>query len=365
MRERVDPSASPSRRSSAPARTRSRSACRASRTPSARRSRSARPPSCSSTTGSRTSSIADCQTDADDPGQRRASGRDHAALYHAVKRAVASASRERRRQQHARPAALLRVRQGHRTSRSTTASGREHARRPRGDLDDSRSATERGDRRGARGHRRRPREPDGDEPGQRRAETDQFWVLERQRRPVRHRHQEPGAELRRAAPAAQPIVTFEFTDKGREAFAGDHARDRPARRRQRGLGGDPGPDRASQHFAIVLDNELDLGAVHRLHARTRTGSTARSGAQISGGFTIQTAQDLARPAEDRRAADQARADLALAGVRDARPAGARPGPDRGPRGLRDRRAVPARLLPRARRDRGRRARASTRSTSSR
>ncbi len=56
----------------------------------------------------------------------------------------------------------------------------------------------------------------------------------------------------------------------------------------------------------------------------------------------------------RRAADQAGADLPLAGLGDARQTGAQPGPDRRPRGLRGGVPVPAALLPRARRDRGRR-----------
>ena len=63
-----------------------------------------------------------------------------------------------------------------------------------------------------------------------------------------------------------------------------------------------------------------------------------------------------QPAQDGRPADQARADLGVAGLGHAGQAGAQPGPRRGRRGLRHRRALPAHLLPRAGRHRGRRPR---------
>ena len=63
-----------------------------------------------------------------------------------------------------------------------------------------------------------------------------------------------------------------------------------------------------------------------------------------------------QPAEDRRPADQARAHLGLAGLGHAGQAGAEPGPHRRRRGLHHRRALPADLLPRAGRHRGRRPR---------
>ena len=67
---------------------------------------------------------------------------------------------------------------------------------------------------------------------------------------------------------------------------------------------------AFQHFAIALDDELISVAVRSTSSRTPTASTAANGSQISGGFTISSAQDLANAPADRRAADQARADLA-------------------------------------------------------
>ena len=71
----------------------------------------------------------------------------------------------------------------------------------------------------------------------------------------------------------EPIVTFDFTDKGRKAFQEITAQDRPARRRQRAAGRQPDPtlaalrDRARQRAR--------LGAARSTTARTRTASTAR------------------------------------------------------------------------------------------
>ena len=53
---------------------------------------------------------------------------------------------------------------------------------------------------------------------------------------------------------------------------------------------------AQQHFAVALDGQLITGPVDRLHASTRKGSTPRNGSQISGGFTITSAQELAERA---------------------------------------------------------------------
>ena len=64
------------------------------------------------------------------------------------------------------------------------------------------------------------------------------------------------------------------------------------------------------------------------------GIDGANGSQIEGGFTIELRAGAREPAEDRRAAGQARAHLAVAGLGDARPAVARPGPRRGRRGLR-------------------------------
>ena len=86
----------------------------------------------------------------------------------------------------------------------------------------------------------------------------------------------------------QPIVTFDFTDEGRaqwEAVTAEIA--------QRGFSNSlPGQPDADQHFAIVLDDALV--SVPRIDFRENPdGIDGRTGAQISGGFTIQSAQDLA------------------------------------------------------------------------
>ena len=89
----------------------------------------------------------------------------------------------------------------------------------------------------------------------------------------------------------QPIVTFDFTDKGRKAF-----QDITRRIAQRGadntLPGVPA-EQASQHFAIVLDDEL-VSSPFINFQENPDGIDGSTGAQISGGFTIQSAQDLAK-----------------------------------------------------------------------
>src|ERR687895_1805583 len=89
----------------------------------------------------------------------------------------------------------------------------------------------------------------------------------------------------------EPIVTFDFTDKGREAFQRI-----TAAIAERGLDNAlPGdiPSNSSQHFAIVLDNEL-VSAPHINYQENPGGIDGSTGAQISGGFTISSAQDLAK-----------------------------------------------------------------------
>jgi len=89
----------------------------------------------------------------------------------------------------------------------------------------------------------------------------------------------------------QPIVTFEFTDKGRGAF-----QEITSRIAQRGADNallNTDPEAASQHFAIVLDNDL-VSAPFINFRENPDGIDGSTGAQISGGFTIQSAQDLAK-----------------------------------------------------------------------
>jgi len=90
----------------------------------------------------------------------------------------------------------------------------------------------------------------------------------------------------------EPIVTFEFSDKGRKAF-----QTITSRVAQRGADNanplNPDPVQSSQHFAIALDNELV--SIPFINFRENPdGIDGSTGAQISGGFTITTAQDLAK-----------------------------------------------------------------------
>jgi SecD/SecF fusion protein len=89
----------------------------------------------------------------------------------------------------------------------------------------------------------------------------------------------------------QPIVTFEFTKKGRTAFH-NITREIAQRGVDNSLPGD-NPIAASQHFAIVLDNQL-VSAPYINYNENPDGIDGSTGAQISGSFTIDSAQDLAK-----------------------------------------------------------------------
>src|SRR4051794_6861530 len=88
----------------------------------------------------------------------------------------------------------------------------------------------------------------------------------------------------------EPIVTMDFTDKGKNAFQ-RVTRDIAERGADNAF---PGSDvlTSSQHFAIVLDNEL-VSTPYINYRENPDGVDGQTGAQISGGFTIQSAQDLA------------------------------------------------------------------------
>jgi len=89
--------------------------------------------------------------------------------------------------------------------------------------------------------------------------------------------------------ANQPIVTFSFTKYGRKAFQAITRRV-AERGVDNALGGDP--LQTSQHFAIALDNEL-VSAPYINWKENPDGIDGATGAQISGSFTIKSAQDLA------------------------------------------------------------------------
>lgn len=93
-----------------------------------------------------------------------------------------------------------------------------------------------------------------------------------------------------AGGSGQPIVTFDFTDKGRKTW-----QDVTREISQRGLENfAPGsnPQAAAQHFAIVLDNKL-ISVPFIDFQQNPDGIDGRNGSQIEGGFTIDTAQELA------------------------------------------------------------------------
>jgi SecD/SecF fusion protein len=131
------------------------------------------------------------------------------------------------------------------------------------------------------------------DPEDRRGEIDQWWVVKDN--PVLG-----GTDIKdpeqnfEGGTGGQPIVTMNFSDKGREAFA------KTTREiAQRGAdnaalnGGLQNPINASHRFAIRLDNEL-ISTPYINFRENPDGIDGSQGAQISGGFTIQTAQDLAR-----------------------------------------------------------------------
>jgi SecD/SecF fusion protein len=92
----------------------------------------------------------------------------------------------------------------------------------------------------------------------------------------------------------EPIVTFGFTDKGRDAF---HEVTRQiAQRGQASAIGPVGTEEAgalSGHFAVVLDNEVKTRPIINFNENP-DGIDGRQGAQISGGFNdVGEAQELA------------------------------------------------------------------------
>jgi SecD/SecF fusion protein len=134
---------------------------------------------------------------------------------------------------------------------------------------------------------------DDREGNQKRGQLDQWWVIKDN--PVLGgsdiKNPEQNFENGTGGP---PIVTMDFSDKGRKAFA-----QTTRRIAQRGAdnatinGGLQDPIGASHHFAIRLDNEL-ISTPYINFRENPDGIDGSQGAQISGGFTIQSAQDLAR-----------------------------------------------------------------------
>jgi SecD/SecF fusion protein len=87
-----------------------------------------------------------------------------------------------------------------------------------------------------------------------------------------------------------PIVTFNFTDRGRDVWQ-DVTREIAQRGQANQIPGTP-PQAAAQHFAIVLDNEL-ISVPFIDFQQNPDGIDGGQGSQIEGGFTIESAQRLA------------------------------------------------------------------------
>ena len=128
---------------------------------------------------------------------------------------------------------------------------------------------------------------------QQRGQVDNWWVIKDNPVLSGSDIKNPEQNFENGA-GGPPIVTMDFSDKGRKAFA-----DTTRRIAQRGAdnaainGGLQDPIGASHHFAIRLDNEL-ISTPYINFRENPDGIDGSQGAQISGGFTIQTAQDLAR-----------------------------------------------------------------------
>ncbi len=131
----------------------------------------------------------------------------------------------------------------------------------------------------------RDQKADADDP-----DPDRFWVIQDNpalggtdiRNPEQNFDQQGGNE---------PIVTFDFTDRGREAFQ-NITREIAQRGQDNALPGTD-PSVGSQHFAIVLDDEL-VSSPTISYIEYPDGIDGETGAQISGSFTISSAQDLAK-----------------------------------------------------------------------
>jgi SecD/SecF fusion protein len=87
----------------------------------------------------------------------------------------------------------------------------------------------------------------------------------------------------------QPNVTFEFTSRGRNTWQG--VTREIAQRGQDNFVPGQDPRAANQHFAIVLDNEL-ISVPYIDFRQNPDGIDGANGSEISGGFTIKSAQQL-------------------------------------------------------------------------
>ena len=159
------------------------------------------------------------------------------------------------------------------------------------------------------------------------APSNRFYVLQDQPALERQRHQEPRAELRQRRPARAASPTSPSTSPTRAASTWQKTTREIAQRGQESF--IAGRQRADAASSTSRSCSTTSSSPRRTStgARTRTASTARRLADLRR-LHDQVRPGPGQPAEDRRAADQARADLVVAGLGDARQAGAAPGPDR-------------------------------------
>ena len=130
----------------------------------------------------------------------------------------------------------------------------------------------------------RDEKPSADAP-----DPDRYWVI--QDNPALSGTDIKNPEQDFEPSTREPIVRFEFTDEGGNAFERITA-NIAERGLDNALPGD-NPINGSQHFAIVLDDEL-VSAPYINYQEYPQGIDGETGAQISGSFTISSAQDLAR-----------------------------------------------------------------------
>jgi SecD/SecF fusion protein len=121
--------------------------------------------------------------------------------------------------------------------------------------------------------------------------TDQWFVLQDDVALQGKEIKDPEQDFDRGSGGSgEPNVSFKFTDKGRKIWQ-DVTRE-IAERGSRSVGILTGGANADQHFAIVLDNEL-VSAPSIDFQEYPDGIDGRNGSQITGGFTIPSAQQLA------------------------------------------------------------------------
>jgi len=90
--------------------------------------------------------------------------------------------------------------------------------------------------------------------------------------------------------SGQPVVSFDFSSHGRSVFA--QTTKAIAQRGQEAQLPGVSQNQARQHFAVVLDNQL-ITVPYIDFTANPDGIDASNGSQISGGFTITSAQNLA------------------------------------------------------------------------